>query len=367
MRHLVAQSRLVATAAVVSRFAPARSAANAVTREPRLEDTEVAGVPCLLARPATGAPWPAIVFVNGVTARGRDHPAVVRLAYALGRTGHLVLVPDPPGLAVGEVGDDTVAGVTSVATEVGDRDDNRHGRVALLGVSVGASLALLAAQDERLADRVSVVAGIAPYTDLSRIVHLATTGQYPAAGGTVAYPTPPFLLLVVARSLALGLPAAPDGARLRATLAAVEIEDPDPLAGLRAIPPDAVEPATRALIDLLLNTDPARFPALYDGAPGGCPRGHRQALADRPRPPAAGAGRDRSGADRQVLPACRDGGAGGCGGRRSDHRDRHAGARHPGSLVRDGRGPPAPGRVWRPGAGEGAAMSRVVRRRRARS
>ena len=267
MRHLVAQSRLVAAAAVMSRFAPARSAANAVTREPRLEDTEVAGVPCLLARPATGARWPAIVFVNGVTARGRDHPAVIRLAYALGRTGHLVLVPDPPGLAVGEVGDDTVAGVNSVATEVGDRDDNRHGRVALLGVSVGASLALLAAQDERLADRVSVVAGLAPYTDLSRIVQLATTGQYPAAGGNVAYPTPPFLLLVVARSLALGLPAAPDGARLRATLAAVEIEDPDPLAGLRAIPPDAVEPATRALIDLLLNTDPARFPALYDALP----------------------------------------------------------------------------------------------------
>jgi alpha-beta hydrolase superfamily lysophospholipase len=267
MRHLVAQSRLVATAAVVSRFAPARWTANAVTREPRLEDTEVVGVPCLLARPATGARWPAIVFVNGVTARGRDHPAVVRLAYALGRTGHVVLVPDPPGLAVGEVGDDTVAGVTSVATEVADRDDNRHGRVALLGVSVGASLALLAAQDERLADRVSVVAGIAPYTDLSRIVHLATTGQYPAAGGAVAFPTPPFLLLVVARSLVLGLPAAPDGARLRAILAAVEIEDPDPLAGLRAIPQDAVEPATRALIDLLLNTDPARFPALYDALP----------------------------------------------------------------------------------------------------
>jgi pimeloyl-ACP methyl ester carboxylesterase len=267
MRHLVAQSRLVATAAVVSRFAPARSAANAVTREPRLEDTQVAGVPCLLARPAAGAPWPTIVFVNGVTARGRDHPAVVRLAYALARTGHLVLVPDPPGLAVGEIGDDTVAGVTSVATEAADRDDDRHGRVALLGVSVGASLALLAAQDEGLAERVSVVAGIAPYTDLSRIVHLATTGQYPAAGGSLAYPTPPFLLLVVARSLLLGLPAAPDGARLRAVLAAVEIEDPDPLAGLRAILPGTVAPATCALIDLLLNTDPARFPALYDALP----------------------------------------------------------------------------------------------------
>jgi dienelactone hydrolase len=267
MRPVVPQARLAATAAVVSRIAPLRSAVAALTREPTLQDAQVAGVPCLLARPAAGSRWPAVVFANGVTARGRDHPVVVRLAYALARTGHLVLVPDPPGLSVGEIGDDTVAGVTSVALEAAGRGDARHGRVALLGVSVGASLALLAAQDERLADRVSVVAGIAPYTDLSRIVKLATTGHYPAATGDVPYPTPPFLLLVVARSLIPGLPSAPDRARLRALLAPVGIEDADPLAGLRAIPPGALEPAGHALVDLLLNTDRASFPALYGALP----------------------------------------------------------------------------------------------------
>jgi pimeloyl-ACP methyl ester carboxylesterase len=267
MPRVVAQVRLLATAATVSRIAPARRTVDAVTSEPRLEDGHVAGLPCLLARPGAGRRWPVIVFVNGVTARGRDHPAVVRLAYALARTGHLVLVPDPPGLSAGEIGDDTVAGVAAVVAEAA-REDNRSGRVAVLGVSVGASLALLAAQDERLADRVSVVAGIAPYTDLSRIVQLATTGHYPGRDAVVAYPTPPFLRLVVARSLTLGVASAADRARLRAALAPVKIEDPDPLAGLRAIPPGEVKPATRALVELLLNTDPASAPALYDALPG---------------------------------------------------------------------------------------------------
>jgi acetyl esterase/lipase len=273
MSRVVAQVRLLATAATVSRIAPARRTVGAVTSEPRLADGQVAGLPCVIARPGAGRHWPAIVFVNGVTARGRDHPAVVRLAYALARTGHLVLVPEPPGLSVGEIGDDTVAGIAAVVAEAAAREDNGSGRVAVLGVSVGASLALLAAQHARLAQRVSVVAGIAPYSDLSRIVELATTGHYPAADGGFAYPTPPFLRLVVARSLTLGVASAVDRARLRAALAPVGIEDPDPLAALRAIPPGEVEPATGSLIELLLNTDPARTPALYDALPGRIRRG----------------------------------------------------------------------------------------------
>ncbi|HEU0193097.1 MAG TPA: hypothetical protein VFQ71_02800 [Gaiellales bacterium] len=267
MRRVVAQARLAAAAAVVSRIAPLRSAADALTSEPILEDARVGEVPCLLARPAAAARRPAIVFANGVTARGRDHPVIVRLAYALARTGHLVLVPDPPGLSVGEIGDDTVAGLVSVALAAAGRDDSRNGRVGLLGVSVGASLALLAAADERLAGRVSVVAGIAPYTDLSRVVKLATTGHYPGRDGDVSYPTPPFLLLVVARSLLLGLPSAAERARLRAILAPVDVDDPDPLAGLRAIPADSLEPGGRALVDLLLNRDRTHFPVLYERVP----------------------------------------------------------------------------------------------------
>ena len=269
MRAVVAQARLLGAAAVVSRNRHARLAGEAVTREPRLEDTLVAGVPTMLARPPGPGRRPAVVFANGVTARGRDHPAVVRLAYALARTGHLVAVPDPPGLAVGEIADDTVAGVTTVAGELADLPDCAGGRVALLGVSVGASLALLAAEQESLAERVSLVAGFAPYTDLARIVQLATTGWYPGQGAGFPYPTPPFLLLVVARSLAVGLPSRTDRALFRSALAPVGIDDPDPLAGLRTVSADGRKPAARALRELLLNTEPDRFGERYAALPAG--------------------------------------------------------------------------------------------------
>jgi hypothetical protein len=56
------------------------------------------------------------------------------------------------------------------------RADVERGRVGFIGVSVGASLALCAAEDGSLAGRVSAVAGIAPYADLEDVSLLATTG-----------------------------------------------------------------------------------------------------------------------------------------------------------------------------------------------
>src|SRR5207249_4258342 len=50
------------------------------TDEPRAEDTMIAGQPTTLVRPGAGRSWRAVVFVNGVTRRGRHHPEVERLA-----------------------------------------------------------------------------------------------------------------------------------------------------------------------------------------------------------------------------------------------------------------------------------------------
>src|SRR5262249_7298111 len=106
---IAAQARLVAALGVSSRQTLVRRAAEPLTPRPRLDEVELAGVAATLARPADEpGPWPALVFVNGVTARGRAHPAVRQLACALARAGHCVLVPDPPGLAGGVLGAHTV-------------------------------------------------------------------------------------------------------------------------------------------------------------------------------------------------------------------------------------------------------------------
>lgn len=235
-----------------------------VTAEPHVQDTVIAGVPSTLARPPGRGPWPAVVFVNGATDLGRHHPDVERLARGLARAGYLVVVPDPVGLARGEITLRTLAGTVAVARAVASRGDARGRRVSFVGVSVGTTLALLAAEEPTLARRVAAVAGIAPYTDLRKVVRLATTGSYRSR----RYDADPFVSLAVARSLAAGLPPGRGRRVLVAELRAVDDDDPHPLAGVRARPPARLGRASRALLGLLRNRDPRRFDVLYAALPG---------------------------------------------------------------------------------------------------
>jgi pimeloyl-ACP methyl ester carboxylesterase len=205
-----------------------------VTDEPRIEETEVAGMPTTVVRPARGGPWPAVVFMNGATSRGRDHPRVRGLARGLGRAGYLVVVPDLPGLRESEITTRTLDAALAVAREAADRADVRDGRIALVGVSVGAALALLAAEHPPLASRVSVVAAIAPYADLRNIVRLAVTGHYSDGERLVRYPTDRFLVRVATRSLIAAVPA---------------------------------DKERDAVARLLTNRDPRRFETLYAALP----------------------------------------------------------------------------------------------------
>lgn len=260
---LDAQGRTVGVLAVTLKVPVLGWAMRVVTDTPRVDDTVVAGVPTLVVRPGGGTRWPALVFVNGVTARGRHHPDVERLARALARVGFLVLVPDPPGLAQGEVTDRTVAATIAVVRAAADRPDARGGRVGLVGVSVGGSLALLAAENESLAARITVVAGIAPYSDLTNVVRLATTGYTLEESRLVPYAVESFQPLVIARSLVGALPPSADRSTLLAQLLRLHEGTPDPLALFRRLNPEQVDPSARALVELLANRDPSHFDRLY--------------------------------------------------------------------------------------------------------
>lgn len=235
----------------------------AVTREPLERDAPVGGTPALLVRPDGDGPWPAVVFVNGATRHGRHHPTVRRLAHGLARAGFLVVVPDPPGLARGEITLRTLRSTVAVARATENRPD--VDRLSLLGVSVGASLALLAAQEPGL--DIGVVAGIAPYADLREVILLATTGRQRVGGRLVPYEADPFVRLVVGRSLAASLPPGPDRRRLVAHMLDVPWDSDAPFATLRRRPPEGLGPDGKALVRLLLNRDPRRFGDLYGALP----------------------------------------------------------------------------------------------------
>jgi pimeloyl-ACP methyl ester carboxylesterase len=228
-----------------------------VTAEPRVEETLVGGAPTTVVRPGEGeGPWPAIVFVNGATRRGRHHPQVKRLARGLARAGFLAVVPDLPGLRLGEITPATTAATIRAARATADSPDARDGKVGFYGVSVGATLALLAAESPALAGRVTVVGGEAPLVDLRRIVRLTTTGFY---DGT-RYETDPYALLAVGRSLAAGIAPGPGRSQLLAQLEAVDDDDPTPLKGLHATD---YRGDAAALARLLLNRKASRFAGLY--------------------------------------------------------------------------------------------------------
>jgi pimeloyl-ACP methyl ester carboxylesterase len=232
-----------------------------LTHEPRVEDSVVGGAPSTVVRPGAGeGPWPAIVFVNGATRRGRHHPTVQRLARALARAGFFVVVPDLPGLRLGEITGTTAAATIRAARATADSPDARDRRVGFYGVSVGATLALLAAQSRALANRVTVVGGEAPWVDLRRIVRLTTTGWYDGK----RYETDPYARLAAARSLAAALAPGAERSRLLRELESIDDDDPAPLAGL-----DAAEyrGAAAALITLLENRSAQRFAALYARLP----------------------------------------------------------------------------------------------------
>lgn len=191
------------------------------------ERTSIAGVDALAARPRTGS-GPVVVYANAATPLGIEQPGVDRLLSALAGAGFVAIAPELPHVRLGEVTPETIDSLVDVARSAGPR-------VALIGASTGAGLAILAAADPSLAHRVTAVAAIAPFASLRNVLELATTGFY----GDRPYPAAPLLSRAAARSLAA---SAPDDPAVSTLLANREHSRFDELYA-------ALAPETRALVE----------------------------------------------------------------------------------------------------------------------
>jgi pimeloyl-ACP methyl ester carboxylesterase len=263
-----AQARAVVVISFVLDAPVLTPAVGATSGDPRLSDALVAGNPSLVARPAGKGPWPAIFVVNGTVPEGRKLPEVRHLAEGFARAGYLAVVPDLPGLTEDRITPQTVDAATQAARKISARQDAEDGEVAIVGVSTGATLALLAAEDPVLRGRVSLVAGVAPYSNIKTVLSVATTGHYRRSDGKLArYEAVPFLSYIVARSLVAALPPGEDRRTLSAEIESVGRESPDPLHGLRSRRTSDLGLEAKSVVRLLANRDPERFDGLYAALP----------------------------------------------------------------------------------------------------
>jgi len=263
-----AQARAVVVISSVLDAPVLTPAVRAASGDPHLSDDRVAGNPSLVARPAGEGPWPTIFLVNGTVHAGRRLPEVRNLAEGFARAGYLVVVPDLPGLTEDRITPQTADAATRVAREISARPGTEGGKVALVGVSTGATLALLAAEEPALRGKVSLVAGVAPYSNIKTVLNVATTGHYRRSGGElVRYEATSFLSYVVAHSLIATLPPGEGRRTLSAELETAGRESPHPLSGLRSRQTDDLGPDASSVVRLLANRDPERFDALYAALP----------------------------------------------------------------------------------------------------
>ena len=237
----------------------------ALTPAPRVERIDVDGVAVEIVRPSGHRARPAWVFVNGAHPLRRREPVVTRLVEGLARAGFIVFVPDVPGLGDGTVTSRTVAATRAVVAAAIERPDVAGARVALIGASTGAGLSLVAAGSAGLADRVSVVAAVAPFADLRKLISLTTTGTYDGDDDG-RYEVTDLHRSVVVRSLVAALPDAGERESLLADVTEIEQEALNPLRELPArVSPRSAEAAS--VLALLANDDPVEFAALYDALP----------------------------------------------------------------------------------------------------
>ena len=162
---------------------------SALTREPLVRT-----LPAFLPAPAGTHPGPVdlytraglrrapgLVLVHGLAPEGKDDPRLREAASLLARSGFAVAVPTVSGLTALRLrpeDSDTVRASVKALRSAGYR------RVALLGISLGAGPALLAAVDPTVAADLSAVLALGGYASAVELLRYTLTGAY--AFGEVA-------------------------------------------------------------------------------------------------------------------------------------------------------------------------------------
>jgi acetyl esterase/lipase len=150
-----------------------------VTRSPTRQDVTYplasgTGVADLYT-PAGGGKHSAVLLFLGVNPAGRDDPRVVGLAEGLARSGTVVLIPWSDTMTQKRVDEREVDNLVRAFQYMRGLDVVDQERLGMGGFCVGASLAAVAAEDERIRDDVQFVNFFGGYYDVTDLVKAVVT------------------------------------------------------------------------------------------------------------------------------------------------------------------------------------------------
>lgn len=160
-----------------------------------------------LYRPGTRGRHPGLVVCLGVVPEGVEHPQVARLGRALARAGIAAFMYWSPAMRDLWLDPDDSADIASAYATLTGRPDIDATRSGLLGTCVGGSFAFLAAADERIRDRIAVVAAFAPYASMWSFARDIASGTTEHDGEVTTWAVDQLTRRVFERSMVGALPA----------------------------------------------------------------------------------------------------------------------------------------------------------------
>ncbi|MDP2111845.1 MAG: CocE/NonD family hydrolase [Thiobacillus sp.] len=226
---------------------------------------------CAAWRPAPAGDAPArcpraaLVAVPGAVPQGKDDPRMVAFATTLARAGFAVMVPDLTGYRQLRIRPSDAREIADAFAWISRQPELApDGNAGMFAFSYSVGPAVLAALEDDIREQVRFVVGLGGYHDLPRAMRFFTTGWFEHAGSW-AYITPDDTGRMVLAYSSLDYLA--DAAADRAVfdrMVAQRMDDPEAdLAPLAA----ALSDEARAVYELALNADSARFAELFAGLP----------------------------------------------------------------------------------------------------
>ncbi len=225
-------------------------------------------MPCDIYRPGDGARHGAMILSPGAPPLAPDDSRLIRLAGDVARAGFVMLVPFSPDLNDEMIYPSEVDALVKEFQYLEAQPYVKPDKIGFIGVSVGSPLALLAATDWHINDRVAYVVSFGGYYDANNVLKATTTHTISYDGVNESWTPSDHTVEVMYKQIINRL----DDAYDRDVLTNVLIDgDPDASHGLLMMTPEGW-----AAYDLLTNTDPSQEEALLQRLPAA----PRQALSD---------------------------------------------------------------------------------------